>query len=137
MKDFKLNNENKITSGFVIPDGYFEAFSDTILEQLPKEKLKVITVYNSRKNWYYAVAAVVILMLSISIYNKYKFKQEELDSVTLENYIACHSNISEDEIVKLLEQQELDKMKIELNAPDHDIEDILQSNSNLEEYLIN
>ena len=137
MKDFKLNNENKITSGFVIPDGYFDAFSDTILAQLPKEELKVITVYNYGKNWYYAVAAVVVLMLSIPIYNNYKFQQEELDFVTLENYIACHSNISEDEIVKLLEQEELDKMKMELNAADQDIEDVLQSNLNLEEYLIN
>ena len=137
MKDFKLNNENKITSGFVTPKGYFQAFSDRILTQLPKEEVKVITIYNSRKNWYYAVAAVVVLMFSIPIYNNYKFKQEEIDSVALENYIACHSNISEDEIVKLLEQEELDKMKMELNAADQDIEDVLQSNLNLEEYLIN
>jgi uncharacterized radical SAM superfamily protein len=54
----------------------------------------------------------------------------------LENYIAYQSNISEEEIVNLLEQDDLDKMKLDFNIDDAAIEDALKSNSNLEQYLI-
>lgn len=136
MKDFKLDNESKITSGFTTPDGYFDTFSHKVLAQLPKQEPNVISINRSKKAWYYSAAAVLILMLSIPIYNKYSTNQEEIDSATLENYIAYQSTISQDEIVDLLEQEDLDKMKLELNVDDKDIEDALKSNINLEEYII-
>lgn len=136
MKDFKLDSEPKITSGFTTPDGYFDTFSDKILAQLPKQETKVISLFSSRKTWYFAAAAVLVLMLSIPVFNKYSTNQEEIDSATLENYIAYQSNISEEEIVNLLEQEDLDKMKLEFNVDDKDIEEALNSNSNLEQYII-
>ena len=136
MKDFKLDNEPKITSGFTIPDGYFDTFSHKVLAQLPKQETKVISIFSSRKTWYFAAAAALILMLSIPIYTKYSTNQDEIDSATLENYIAYQSNISEDEIVDLLEQEDLDKMKLELNVDDKEIEETLKSNANLEQYII-
>lgn len=137
MNDFKLDNEPKITSGFTMPEGYFEAFSEKVAAQLPKQEPKVISIFNSGKKWYFAAAAVLVLMLTIPFYNSYKLGQQEVDSVALENYIAYQSTISEDEIVDLLDQEDLDKMKMELNIDDAAIEDALKSNSNLEEYLIN
>jgi len=137
MKDFKLDNEPKITSGFTMPEGYFDSLSEKVLAQLPKKESKVISIFSTKKKWYFAVAAILILTLSIPIYNNLLTKQDEIDSVTLENYIAYHSTITEDEIVDLLHQEDLDRMKIELNIDDVYIEDILKSNTNLEEYLIN
>ena len=137
MKEFKLDNEPKIPSGFTTPDRYFDTFSDKILVQLPKQESKVISIFSSRKTWYYAVAAIFILMLSVPLYTKYSTHQEEVDAATLENYIAYHSSVSEDQIVDLLEQEDLDKMKMELNVDDASIEDFLKSNTNLEEYIIN
>ena len=136
MKDFKLDNESKIASGFTILDGYFDTFSEKILAQLPKQETKDVSIFNSRKTYYYAAAAILVLMLSIPIYTKYATNSEEIDSVTLENYIAYQSNISEEEIVNLLEQEDLDKMKLELNVDDKDIEDALNSNTNLEQYIL-
>ena len=136
MKDFKLDNESKITSGFTIPDGYFDAFSEKILARLPKQEPKVISIFSSRKTWYFAAAAVLILMLSVPLYTKYATQKEEIDSSTLENYLAYQSNISEEEIVNLLQQEDLDKMKVEFNVDDATIEDALNSNSNLEQYII-
>ena len=136
MKDFKLDNEPKIVSGFITPDGYFDTFSEKILAQLPKQEPKVISIFNSRKTWYFATAAILILMLSIPLYTKYSAQQEEIDSATLENYIAYQSNISEEEIVNLLQQEDLDKMKLEFNVDDAAIEDALKTNSNLEQYII-
>jgi len=136
MKNFKLGNEPKITSGFTTPDGYFDTFSEKVLAQLPKQETKVISIFSSKKVWYFAAAAVLILMLSIPLFTKYSTQQEEIDSATLENYIAYQSNISEEEIVNLLEQDDLDKMKLDFNIDDATIEDALKSNSNLEQYLI-
>ena len=136
MKNFNLGNEPKITSGFTTPDGYFDTFSEKVLAQLPKQETKVISIFSSKKVWYFAVAAILILMLSIPLFTKYSTQQEEIDSVTLENYIAYQSNISEEEIVNLLEQDDLDKMKLDFNIDDATIEDALKSNSNLEQYLI-
>lgn len=136
MKDFKLDNEPKITPGFTTPDGYFDTFSEKILARLPKQEPKVISIFSSRKTWYFAAAAVLILMLSAPLYTKYATQQEEIDSSTLENYLANQSNISEEEIVNLLQQEDLDKMKVEFNVDDATIEDALNSNSNLEQYII-
>ncbi len=136
MKDFKLDNEPKITSGFTTPDGYFDAFSEKVLAQLPKQEPKVISIFSSRKTLYYAAAAILILMLSVPLYTKYSTQEEEIDSATLENYLAYQSNISEEEIVDLLQQEDLDKMKLEFNVDDAAIEDALNSNSNLEQYII-
>lgn len=136
MKNFNLGNEPKITSGFTTPDGYFDTFSEKVLAQLPKQEPKVISIFSSKKVWYFAAAAVLILMLSIPLFTKYSTQQEEIDSATLENYIAYQSNISEEEIVNLLEQDDLDKMKLDFNIDDAAIEDALKSNSNLEQYLI-
>ena len=136
MKNFNLGNEPKITSGFTTPDGYFDTFSEKVLAQLPKQETKVISIFSSKKVWYFAVAAILILMLSIPLFTKYSTQQEEIDSATLENYISYQSNISEEEIVNLLEQDDLDKMKLDFNIDDATIEDALKSNSNLEQYLI-
>ena len=136
MKNFNLGNEPKITSGFTTPDGYFDKFSEKVLAQLPKQETKVISIFSSKKVWYFAAAAVLILMLSIPLFTKYSTQQEEIDTETLENYIAYQSNISEEEIVNLLEQDDLDKMKLDFNIDDATIEDALKSNSNLEQYLI-
>jgi hypothetical protein len=136
MKNFNLGNEPKITSGFTTPDGYFDTFSEIVLAQLPKQETKVISIFSSKKVWYFAAAAILILMLSIPLFTKYSTQQEEIDTATLENYIAYQSNISEEEIVNLLEQDDLDKMKLDFNIDDATIEDALKSNSNLEQYLI-
>ncbi len=136
MKDFKLDNENKITSGFTVPDGYFESFSEKVLAQLPKKEPKTIALFGYRKVWYYAAAAAVAITISIPVYNKYASRQDEIDSAALEHYIAYNSSISEDDIINLLNQEDIDKMKFELKVDDKEIEDALKSNSNLEEYLI-
>ncbi|MCF6131864.1 hypothetical protein [Flavobacterium wongokense] len=137
MKDFKLDNEPKITSGFTIPEGYFDTFQEKVLLRLPKEEPKVISIFNRKKNWYFATAAILMIMLSIPLFNNYSTQKEEVDTQILENYIAYQSTISQDEIVDLLEQEDIDKMKMELNVDDREIEEALKSNSNLEEYIIN
>ncbi len=136
MKPFKLDNEPKITSGFTMPEGYFDSFTDNILNKLPKEESKIISIFSRRKTWYYAAAAVVVMMLSVPIYNNYYGNSEDVDAVALEDYITNHATISDDEIASLLETEDLEKMKVDLNLQDEEVEDILINNTDLEQYLI-
>lgn len=137
MKEFKLDKEPKINTGFTTPEAYFDSFSESVLKQLPKSEPKVISLFKTRKKWYYAVAAVLILMLSISLYIKYQTNSNEIESDLLEDYITYHSSISEDEIVNLLEKEDIEKIKIDLKLKKEDLEETLLNNTEIEQYLIN
>lgn len=137
MKSFKINdNEAKIPSGFSIPEGYFEAFESKVLAQLPADGPKVIAFYQRRTAWYFAAAAVVILMLSIPIYQNLYNTSNAVDALVLEDYIATHTELSEEDLASILEKEDLDKIKLELNLGEEAIEDILLDNNNLEQYIL-
>ncbi|HMI08032.1 MAG TPA: hypothetical protein VK528_10830 [Flavobacterium sp.] len=137
MKDFKLDNHEKISPGFKIPEGYFDSLSEKITGQLSKEKPKVIPLYQKRKTWIYAAAAVLVTALSLPVYNSITANSNEPDQATLENYLANQSNISEDVLVDLLEKEDIEKLEIDYNLGDKAIEDALLHNANLEQYIIN
>lgn len=137
MKTFKLENEPKIESGFKIPENYFEDFSARVMQQLPKESPKVITLFERRKTWIYSVAAVLIITLTLPIYNNYFKKTSENDNPSLENYITYHTSISDVDLVNLLDENDIQKMSVDLNIEDKAIEDELSENKNLEQYLLN
>jgi hypothetical protein len=137
MKEFKLDNEPKITSGFTTPDGYFDAFSEKMMAQLPKETPKVVPIYTSRKRWLFAAAAVLILALSVPIFNKLNTNTAELDQQTLEDYITYNSGISQNDLVDLLEKEDIEKMTVDYNIQDKDVEDLLSENNNIEQYITN
>jgi hypothetical protein len=137
MKEFKLDNEPKINSGFNAPDNYFDTFSEKLITKLPASETKVISIFETRKKWYIAVAAILILLLSIPLYFKYQSSSNEINSEALEDYLTFHSNITEEELVNSLETEDLEKIKIDLQLEEEDLEEILINNFEFEQYLIN
>ena len=137
MKTFKLENEPKIKSGFKTPENYFESFSARVMQQLPKEEPKTISIFSKRKTWLYAAAAVLALALTIPVYNHFYDHPSEIDDTTLENYITYHSSISDTDLVNLLDEEDIQKMSVDLNLEDKTIENELSDNKNLEYYLLN
>ncbi|WP_284652993.1 hypothetical protein [Flavobacterium terrisoli] len=135
MKPFKLDNEPKVTSGFTMPEGYFDTFADQVLNQLPNSAPKVISIFSRNRTWYYAAAAVAVMLLSIPVYNNLYGNSEEVDAIALEDYINNNATISNEEIASLLETEDLEKMKLELNLQDEEVEDILINNFDLEQYI--
>ena len=85
----------------------------------------------------YAAAAILIFGLSIPIYNQFNSPTSEIDDVTLENYIAYQSSISDTDLVNLLDEEDIQKMSIDLDIEDKTIENELTENKNLEYYLLN
>ncbi|MBF6642008.1 hypothetical protein IVB69_10995 [Flavobacterium sp. J49] len=136
MKSFKLDNEPKITSGFTMPDDYFDSFTDKVLARIPKEEPKVISFFSRRKTWYYVAAAVIVMLLFVPIYNNFTTQSNEVDAVALEDYVTNQATISDEEIANLLDQEDLEKMKLELNLGEEAMEDILINNNDLEQYII-
>ena len=137
MKTFKLDNEPKINTGFTVPENYFEDFSAKMMQQLPENEPKIISIYARKKTWMYAAAAIIVLALSLPIYNNYFSHSSEIDETTLENYITYHSTLSDTELVNLLDEQDIQKMSVDLNIEDITIENELSQNKNLEQYLLN
>ncbi|WP_333876887.1 hypothetical protein [Flavobacterium sp.] len=137
MKKFKLNETNKLNSGFTTPDGYFDSFSEKVLMQLPKEEPEVISIFSRKKIWYYAAASVVVLLGSVLLYNYYTVNTQELEAVAYEEYMTNHMNMSNEDMATLLSQEDLDKMKLELHLEDEALEEVLLNNTDIEQYITN
>ena len=135
MNKFSLDNHPKITSGFTAPENYFDSLPDIILEKIKEEqprKGKVITL----KNFAYAAAAIVVIALSIPFFSSnLSLSFEQIDTASLENYISYESNVSQYELINLMDDSELDAMHVNLSLEDQSIEDILTSNPNFENYI--
>ncbi|MBF2709295.1 hypothetical protein [Flavobacterium soyangense] len=137
MKTFKLENEPKIKTGFTTPENYFEDFSAKMMQQLPKKEPKIISLFARKKTWLYTAAAIVIMALTIPVYNYFYSNSAEIDDVTLENYITYHSTVSDEDIVNLLDEKDIQKMNIDFNIEEKTIENELSTNKNLEQYILN
>lgn len=136
MKEFRLDNEPKITSGFKTPEGYFDDLSEKINANLPKNEPKVISIFQKRKTWMYGVAAVLAISLSVVFYQQFQ-STETLDADFLENYIARNTTVSEYDLLELLEKEDIEKLQIDLDIQDEVLEETMIHNTNLEHYLTN
>ena len=132
MKQFKIDEHPKINSGFIVPDNYFEDFQAVMMRQIQPEN-KVIPLNNNRKFLWYAAAAVLVAALSIPAINTFTATNQP-DTSALDNYFA-YADVTDDQIVELLETEDIDKIKIEYNLDDAVIEDALQSGT-IENYIL-
>ena len=136
MKNFELDTNKKIISGFTIPDNYFDDFSERVLQKLPKEKTKIITFYSRNKRWFYSAAAVLVISLSVLIVYQIQNKEQEITSNEVESYLVNHTSFSDDDVVNLLDQEDIEKLK-NVNTPieKEALEDVLSNNSEIEQYI--
>ncbi|MBP4138342.1 hypothetical protein [Flavobacterium geliluteum] len=135
MKTFKLENEPKIKSGFKTPDDYFDTFSTKVLEQVDKKEVKVIALNRRKKVISIVAAAVILIGLMIPIVNNYNSKSKELDAETLETYLSYQSNLNQYDLIKELDNTDIQKLGKNVALEDETIEDILSSNPNIENLI--
>ncbi|NGY38887.1 hypothetical protein FQU23_015390 [Flavobacterium sp. XN-5] len=134
MKEFKLENEPKIESGFKTPELYFENFSKNLMQQLPEKEPKVISLFQKNKKVFMMVAAVLTISLLVPVVynNSINANSNEIDAIALENYLSYQSNINQYELINGLEADEIDNIKTTVVLENATIEDILATNGNLE-----
>jgi hypothetical protein len=134
MKEFKINDENKITSGFTTPEGYFDNFTidlNNTESNLNTDK-KVISI--NTKRWLTSVAAVLIVALSVSVYTKLVIEKLE-DSNEMENYISNHSEISQYDLITLLDKKDIENLSVEMNTSNTKTEEEFDNAIEIENYL--
>ena len=136
MKEFKLDNNPKICSGFSVPENYFENFSSKLLQELPKNEPKVISIYQKKKKLLFAVAAVLILALSIPIYNALISSNDELDNTSIENYLTYQPNITQYDLISELEDEDLLTLNESSPTDNTIIEEHLLKEGNLEQLIL-
>ena len=137
MKEINLETNKKITTGFQIPEGYFDDFSEKILKELPQKETKTISFYARNKMLIYTAAAVIVVTLSLPLVYQLEGNHEQPSAAEIENYLTQQSPISEDEIVNLLEQEDINKLKITNSISKADLEEELYLNTELEKYITN
>lgn len=136
MKEFKLENTSKIETGFKTPEHYFENFSEIVINQLPKNEPKVISIFQKRKNILMMAAAVLVIGLIIPTIDFSSSKVSELDTVALENYLSYQSNINQYDLINVMESEDINAIQTPIALEDKTIEDILATNANLEHLII-
>lgn len=136
MKTFKLENKPKIESGFKIPDHYFENFSVEMMAQLPKNETKVISIFQKRKSLVLMIAAVLVLALMIPFFAPSSTNTKEIDAEELENYITYQSNVTQYDLISVLESEDINNIHTSIALEDEAIEEQLSVNSNLENLIL-
>lgn len=137
MKTFKLENETKIESGFKTPDNYFDNFSAKMMERLPMNEPKLISIFQKRKNLFLLIAAILVLALLVpTLYNYSTTQKSNMDAAALENYITYQTNVNQYDLINVLETEDINNIKISMVLEDKAIEDVLSLNSNLENLIL-
>ncbi|NHM07060.1 hypothetical protein G4D82_07485 [Flavobacterium sp. CYK-4] len=137
MKTFKLDEHPKITSGFKIPDGYFDGLQEKIQQKIDHEPTPVIALHSNKKTWIWAAAAVLIIATGIPLANYLSQPNVEIDSTTLENYLVRHTEISNEDIVELMDDEEIAKIRVDMKLEDRELEEALSGVNTIEDCLIN
>ena len=107
MAEIKLS-EAKNNSGFKAPNGYFDTLENKILDKVSeKEPTKVIPLFNKENLIYISsIAAAVLLLFNLSIFETKVSSWDSLDADTVENYIL-DENVGTYEIAALLLENDL------------------------------
>lgn len=138
MKDFNLNNE-KINTGFKVPEGYFEQFESKILNQLTVEnEAKVISLWKQKRVWMTSVAAVLLVSIALPVYFSMNntAKNSTVEDETIETYLAMQSSLTNYEIATELTNEDFISLEESLALNDDAVELYLEENyQNVDLYL--
>ena len=136
MEQINLENNSKITTGFKVPDNYFENFSVRLMLNIPEKEIKRISIFKKTKTWVYAAAAILVLGICLSTLTKYNSNSNAQKTAELENYIANNTTIDDNDIADLLSENDIKKLNIDFKIENNTIENELINNENLEQYLL-
>lgn len=137
MKDFNLNNE-KIKSGFKVPEGYFEQFESKMLNQLIVEnEPKVISLWQNKRVWMTSIAAVLLVSIALPVYfSMNDVTTNKVEDETIETYLAMQPTMTNYEIASQLTNEDFASLEESLALNDDAVELYLEENyQNVDLYL--
>ena len=116
MKQFDLDSNPKINSGFRIPENFFEQFEAKIMNQISEKEVKVISNFETRKFWLSAVAAVFVIGLFTTMY----LSNNTNENISAEDYLACQTTISTEDIIDNLSDDDITAIEESLDLYDQE-----------------
>ena len=116
MKDFKITENPKIETGFVVPENYFENLESRILTEIETNEVKVISIFKQSKFWIAAIAAVFVIGLFLNIYNK--FPTDE--TISNEEFLTYQTDLSTEDLAEQLSENDLKTLEVNLNIYDQE-----------------
>ena len=142
MKNFDLENNDKITTGFKTPENYFEQFEAKMMQQIaaeqPVEKeVKVVSLFYKKQVWMSSIAALLLLAIAIPVYFNMA-SESNLDATTIESYLAQQS-VGTTEWTKHLSDEDVTALETSLGvstSESDEIEAYLSETENLD-YILN
>ena len=139
MKPFDIEHNEKVTTGFKIPENYFEQFEAKMMAQIPVEKeVKVISFFHNKQLWMRSIAALILVAIAIPVYFNMT-TETKLDATTIENYLAKQHTITNSDMIKHLTDQDIKELETSLGvtiANTDGIESYLSETQNLD-YILN
>ena len=143
MKNFDIENNEKISTGFKTPEHYFEQFEDKMMQEISaknpsKNEVKAVSLFYRKQVWISSIAALFLLAIAIPVYFNMA-KESNLDTTTIENYLAEQQSVGTTELTKHLTDEDISELENALtndNVTDETIENYLSESANLD-YLIN
>ncbi len=137
MKNINLNNE-KIESGFKVPEGYFEQFESKMLNQLVVEnEPKVISLWQNKRVWMTSIAAVLLVSIALPVYfSMNNTTTNTLENESIETYLAMQPTMTNYEIATELTYEDFASLEESLALNDDAVELYLEENyQNVDLYL--
>ncbi|NDI99245.1 hypothetical protein GWA97_09175 [Flavobacterium sp. LaA7.5] len=134
MKNFKLDNEPKINSGFKAPDDYFSNLTDIVLQKLPQQEIRVVPLYRKKPVWLSA-AAIFMILIGSSLFFKLNTTAAQPDSTAIENYLVYQSSISEYDLYQKLDADDIAELEQSIGVSNEAIEDYISTQNNYDIYL--
>ena len=132
MKDFNLDTQPKIKTGFQIPENYFEQFEAKMMEQLPKKEVKVVSLFHRKQIWISSIAAAILVMIAIPIYFNSN-KTNTIETKALETYLV--SEYTTYDIIDKLSVEDIKALENDLSLNEDAVEAYLLDTQNLDYYL--
>lgn len=130
MKEFKLDTTPKISTGFKTPEHYFDTLSENVMQQLPEKEPKVISIFRNKKHLVLMVAAIFVVALLVPALFSNLTKTKELDDTAIENYLSYQSNVTQYDIINLLDDEDINHLKATVAVDRNDVEMDLYSGDN-------
>ncbi|WP_333695859.1 hypothetical protein [Flavobacterium sp.] len=134
MKPVKLNTEPKIKTGFTVPEGYFESFSEELMNQIKETDSKVIPL-KSKLLIRLSVAASVALFLGLGTYFYVLTKSESDYSEQIEMYLTSNTQLTTHDIVSFMEYSDVSSLEAKHNLQPDEIEGFLLDNYEIDEII--
>lgn len=133
MKNFDIDSKSKISSGFQVPEGYFDSLPAQVMLKIQQPERPAIQLFNNKFKAFLAAASIIIIGLLLTQFN---FATPTTSSDDIENYIAYQTSITQYDLVNILDENDIENMKIDYDLTQQEVSTFLASQNNLD-LLIN